>query len=287
MRHEVRIGVGPVTFRVGSAWAEPVRALRRLYAGYPDVGEVADYTVRLEPAKPWRRWARPSVRIGGDYGLPDAAPLPLAHGLVAAEMAMNLQMALGERRYLLLHAASLEKDGRGLILTGESGAGKSTLSALLGEAGWRFMGDEFALLEPGSGLLHPFPRPVSLKNEAIAVMAERVPAERLGPLMEGTPKGSIRHVRPPGNALARMAEPARPALILFPRFGKRRDLRPVGAAEAFMRLTQASTNYVALGERGFEALTGLVRDCPAAAVDYPDAEAAFELIDLLWQELRR
>jgi HprK-related kinase A len=279
--------VGPVTFRVGSPWAAPVRALRRLYADYPAGEGIADYTVRLEPAKLARRWLRPSVRIGGDYVLPDAAPLPLAHGLVAAEMAMNLQMALGERRFLLLHAASVEKDGRAMILTGESGAGKSTLSAMLGERGWRFMGDEFALLEPGpgAGLLHPFPRPISLKNEAIGAMAGEVAAGRFGPSMDGTPKGRIQHLRPNEQAIARMGEAARPALILFPRFGKARDLRPVGPAEAFMRLTQASTNYVAMGERGFDALTGLVRSCPAAAVDYPDAAAAFELIDLLWAEI--
>jgi HprK-related kinase A len=283
MRHEVRLSVGPVRFRVGSSWPGPVRALRALYAGYPDgADEVADYTVRLEPAKPWRRWLRPSVTIGGDYVLPDAAPLPLAHGLVAAEMAMNLQMALGERRFLLLHAASVEKDGQAIILTGESGAGKSTLSALLGESGWRFMGDEFALLEPATGLLHPFPRPVSLKNGAVGVMEARVDPARFGPAMTDTPKGTIRHLRPPADALARMAEPARPALILFPRFGKARDIRSVGPAEAFMRLTQASTNYVAMGARGFGALTGLVRDCPAAALDYPDTATALELIDLLW-----
>jgi HprK-related kinase A len=287
MRHQVRLRVGPVTFRVGSAWPQPVRALRELYSFYPAAGDVADYTVRLEAAKPWRRWVRPSVRIEGDYMLPDAAPLPLAHGLIAAEMAMNLQMALAERRFLLLHAASVEKDGRALILTGESGAGKSTLSALLGERGWRFMGDEFALLEPATGLLHPFPRPVSLKNEAIGVMEQAVAAERFGPALEGTPKGRIRHLRPAPAAIARMEEPARPALILFPRFGKAADLRPVGPAEAFMRLTQASTNYVALGRRGFNALTGLVRACPAMAIDYPDAGAAFSAIDLLWAEALR
>ncbi len=287
MKHEARFRVGPVSFRVGSAWPGPMRAQRVLYAGYPDAGEVADYTVRLEPAKPWRRWLRPSVAIGGDYMLPDAAPLPLAHGLVAAEMGMNLQMALAERRFLLLHAASLEKDGRTLVLTGESGAGKSTLSAMLGERDWRFMGDEFALLDPASGLIHPFPRPVSLKNDAIAVMERAVDAARFGPAMEGTPKGRLRHLRPPADAIARMNEPARPALILFPRFGHVRDVRPVGPAEAFMRLTQASTNYVALGLAGFEALTGLVKACPAAAIDYPDAETAFALIDLLWAEAVR
>jgi len=285
MRHQAALRVGPITYRVGSAWAAPIAALRRLYAGYPAAEAVADYSVRLEPARPWRRWVRPSVAIGGDYMLPGAAPLPLAHALVAAEMGMNLQMALGERRFLLLHAASVEKGGRALILTGESGAGKSTLSALLGERGWRFMGDEFALLEPETGLLHPFPRPVSLKNESIAVVEAAVGAARFGPRVVGTPKGTIRHLAPRADALARMDEPARPALILFPRFRGARDVRPVGAAEAFMRLTQASTNYVAMGASGFSALSELVRTCPAAAIDYPHQDDAFELIDLLVEGL--
>ena len=286
MRHGFHLSVGPVSFRVGSAWPAPVAALRQLSAGYPE-GEMADFTVRLEPVTPWRRWLRPSVAIEGDYVLPDAAPLPLAHGLVAAEMGMNLQMALGERRYLLLHAASVEKDGRALILTGESGAGKSTLAAWLGEHGWRFMGDEFALLEPETGLLFPFPRAVSLKNESIEAMRAFVYKDRFGPRLEGTPKGTIQHVRPNDEAVARMAEPARPALILFPRFGHAAEIRPVGAAEAFMRLTQASTNYVALGERGFEALTGLVQDCRALALDYPHGDKAAELIELIWSEATR
>ena len=286
MRHAFNLSVGPLSFRVGSAWPGPVAALRHLYAGYPDT-EVADFTVRLEPVTPWRRWVRPSVAIEGDYMLPDAAPLPLAHGLVAAEMGMNLQMALGERGYLLLHAASVEKDGRALILTGESGAGKSTLAAWLGEHGWRFMGDEFALLEPETGLLFPFPRAVSLKNESIDAMRAFVPEERFGPRLEGTPKGTIRHVRPNDGAVARMTEPARPALILFPRFGHTAEIRPVGPAEAFMRLTQASTNYVAMGERGFDALTTLVQNCRGLALDYPDGEKAAELIELIWAEARR
>lgn len=286
MRHCLSLTVGPLSFRVGSAWPSPVEALRHLYFGYPN-SEVADFTVRLEPVTPWRRWVRPSVAIEGDYVLPDAAPLPLAHGLVAAEMGMNLQMALGERRFLLLHAASVEKDGRALILTGESGAGKSTLAAWLGEHGWRFMGDEFALLEPETGLLFPFPRAVSLKNQSIDAMRAFVPEERFGPRLEGTPKGTIRHIRPSDDAVARMTEPARPALILFPRFGHAAEIRPVGPAEAFMRLTQASTNYVAMGERGFDALTTLVQNCGGLALDYPDGDKAAELIELIWAEAVR
>ena len=157
MRHVFRLQVGPVSFRIGSQWRRPVEQLRRLYAGYPEPDGLCDFTVRLEPEKPWRRHFRPSVAIRGDYVLPDAAPLALAHGLLAAEMGMNLQMALGQKQYLLLHASSVEKDGRALIMTGESGAGKSTLAALLSERGWRLLGDEFALLDMESGELRRFP----------------------------------------------------------------------------------------------------------------------------------
>ncbi|HEX9931586.1 MAG TPA: HprK-related kinase A [Allosphingosinicella sp.] len=287
MRHVVNVAIGPVSFRVGSAWKRPVEALAGLYAHYPaPADDVCDFTVRLEPEKPWRRWLRPSVAIHGDYMLPDAVPLSLAHGLLAAEMGMNLQMALGQKRFLLLHAATVEREGRVVVLTGESGAGKSTLAALLGERGWRLMGDEFALLDCESGLLHPFPRAVSLKNGSIEVMRRIAGEARMGPVLEGTPKGTIRHLKPRADAVARMEEPGRPALILFPRFGPERAMRPVGPAEVFVRLTQASTNYVALGARGFDALAHLVGTCPAMAIDYPDADTAIALVEELFGGVR-
>jgi HprK-related kinase A len=283
MRHHINLGIGPTIFRIGSDWRAPIEALTSLYQSYPlPVSRIPDYSVRLEAERPWRRFIRPSVAIRGDYSLPEAVPMALSHGLLAAEMAMNLQLALGERRFLLLHAACVEKKGRALILTGESGSGKSTLSALLGESGWRFMGDEFTLIDTMTGAAHPFPRPVSLKNQAIAVMEARVSAKRLGPILSNTPKGTLRHLIPPPDALARMTETAQPALILFPRFGHASDIRPIGASEVFVRLTQASTNYVALGEAGYGALTRLVTGIPARAVDYPDTKSALQLVDELW-----
>jgi HprK-related kinase A len=289
VRHQVQLQIGPVALRVGSTWAAPVKALAQLYEGYPEPRAPCDFTVRLEPDKPWRRWVRPSVAVAGDYRLPGSVPLALRHGLLAAELGMNLQMALGHKRHLLLHASSVERDGRALLMTGESGAGKSTLAALLGERGWRLMGDEFALLALDDGTLHPFPRAISLKNGSIAMLETEVEGRRLGPRLDGTPKGVIRHLRPNAGAIAAMAEPAAPALILFPRFGA--DLVPavrkVGAAEVFIRLTQASTNYVTLGERGFDSLTRLVVSSPARAIDYDDTANALALVEGLWAELAR
>ena len=288
MKHSTRIAVGPVQFRIGSDWRAPVAALERLYAGYPqDPARPADATVRLFAARPWRRWLRPSVQIGGDFVVPDALPLPLSMGLLAAEMGMNLQVALGWRRHLLLHASAVARDGRSILMSGVSGSGKSTLAALLGEGGWRLMGDEFTLIDPASGDALAFPRAVSLKNEAIAEMAARVDAARLGPLLAGTPKGDIRHLIPRADAIAAMHEPARPTLLLFPRFGGATAIEPMGEGEAFVRLTEASTNYTALGEAGFEALTRLVRAVPAFGISYPDSAAGLALVEQLWAEAAR
>lgn len=283
MKYEISLRIGPVGFRVGSAWQQPITALAHLYHGYPAPhGRIADFTVRLEPERPWRQWIRPKVAIRGDFVLPDALPMALAHGVLAAEMGMNLQMALGQRRYLMLHAATVEREGRALLLTGDSGSGKSTLAAMLGERGWRLMGDEFALVDPDTGAVHAFPRAVSLKNGAIVELEREVPGARFGPRLQDTPKGAIRHMRPRDDAITLMDEPAKPALILFPRFGQSEAVRRVGAAELFVRLTQASTNYVALGEPGFIALTGLISSIPALAIDYPDGDAALDLVERLW-----
>jgi len=287
VRHRTRIAVGPVQFRIGSDWPQPIAALKTLYASYPrDDARPADATVRLFAARPWRRWLRPSVHIGGDYIVPDALPLPLSMGLLAAEMGMNLQVALGWRRHMLLHASAVAKDGRAVILSGESGSGKSTLAALLGEkeggGDWRLMGDEFILIDPQSGDALAFPRAVSLKNEAIAEVEARVDAARFGPLLAGTPKGDIRHLIPRADAIAAMHQPARPALLLFPRFGGAPAIERIGEGEAFVRLTEASTNYVALGEAGFAAMTRLVRETPAFTIGYPDSASGMAIVEQLW-----
>ncbi|WP_454280823.1 HprK-related kinase A [Sphingomonas sp. Marseille-Q8236] len=281
MRHHIAVRVGPVGFRIGSDWASPIEAISSLYRDYPRA-DFADYTVRLEAKSMLRRWFRPSIHIAGDYRLPEAAPLPLAQGLLAAELGMNLQMALGHRRHLLLHAAVVAREDRALLLSGISGAGKSTLSLLLAQRGWRFLGDEFALIDPKSGLACPFPRPISLKNESLSA----IPLDSVvGPHLSGTPKGDIRHVAPGAHDIAAMGRAARPVLLVFPRFGFPAATRVLPPAEAFVRLTQASTNYVAMGEAGFRAITRLRAEVPAIALDYPDGEAGVAAVEALWDAL--
>ncbi len=61
-------------------------------------------------------------------------------------------------RFVVLHAAALERDGRALLLSGPSGSGKTTLSLALLERGFRLLSDDFAPIERSTGLVHPFPK---------------------------------------------------------------------------------------------------------------------------------
>ena len=279
--HSFSVRIGAVSYRIGSAWAEPIAALRRLYAGYPGPQEgIATVTARIGPPRPWRRWIRPQVEIGGDHVLPETVPMALRHGLLALEMAMNMQIALGERRHLLIHASAVERGGQALILPGDSGSGKSTLAALLGENGWRLLADEFVMLDMASGMILPFPRAISLKNSAIAEMRRWIPdPARFGPDLSGTPKGELRHLRPNPDAITRMDEPARPALILFPSFGFEPATEGLTKSELFARLTEGSTNYGALGQTSFGALVRLVETTPSARIGYPDSATGMAIIE--------
>src|SRR3546814_3662922 len=90
------------------------------------------------------------------------------------------------------------------------------------------------------------------KHSAMFALRDEADEARFGPLLAATPKGDIRHLIPRSNAVEQMGEGASPAMLLFPRFGFDPATRPVARSECFMRLTQASTNYVALGEAGLD-----------------------------------
>lgn len=281
-----RVRVGPFGFHMRSPVASVMAAVEALYRDYPAVpeSEVVDYMVAVKPPSLLRRFVRPKLVLECDIEVPMMAPQPAAHGLLALEMGMNLQIAAGMLRHVLLHAGAVERDGGALVMSGDSGAGKSTLAALLGHGGWRFLGDEFALLDMASGAMVPFPRPISLKNESIALLEAIAPAERFGPRMEATLKGAVRHLSPPPEAIAAMDERAAPRLLVVPAFAADADpaARRMEQIEVFATLTRSSTNYGRLGEAAFDAVWRFAQDVPGYEIGYASTGEAMALIDDLW-----
>ncbi len=66
---------------------------------------------------------------------------------------------------IFVHAGAVAYRGRGIVIPGRSFSGKTTLVAQLLAAGATYYSDEYAVLDE-QGLLHPFPKPLSLRLRA-------------------------------------------------------------------------------------------------------------------------
>jgi HprK-related kinase A len=275
---------GAFTTRLRSAIPALADGIGLLYADYPaSVGApFADFQIHLKRPRGPRRWYRPQVEFDLD-GMAPFRPLPLAQAFPMFEWVLNWHISSRAHRYLVVHAAVVEKNGRAAILPAPPGSGKSTLCAALVSAGWRLLSDELALLRLADGLLQPVPRPVSLKNASIGVIRAFAPDAVLSNPVDNTSKGTIAHLKPPAASIARAAEPARPSLIVFPRYeaDAATSLAPLPKARAFMQVAENAFNYQVLGADGFAALGRLVEGSSQFEFRYSRLEEAMGVFERL------
>jgi hypothetical protein len=100
----------------------------------------------------------------------------LALGILDAELRMYI--ALNAPEHVFVHAGVVGVGERAIVLPGRSFAGKTTLVAALVQAGAEYWSDEYAVLD-ADGLVHPYPKPLSVRINATRVTEER-PVESLG-----------------------------------------------------------------------------------------------------------
>jgi hypothetical protein len=109
---------------------------------------------------------------------PVAGPfdLRLALGILDAEL--HMYIALHAPDHVFVHAGVVGVGERAIVLPGRSFAGKTTLVAALVQAGAEYWSDEYAVLD-ADGLVHPYPKPLSVRINATPVTDEQ-PVESLG-----------------------------------------------------------------------------------------------------------
>jgi HprK-related kinase A len=246
----------------------------------------ADIHVDLRRGKGLRRWFRPQTRLLAD-GVQAFEPFAAALALPLLEWGVNWLIGRRVNDRLLLHAGTLARDGRAVVMPALPGSGKSTLTAALALRGWRLLSDEFGACDPATGLLHPCVKPVALKNESIDVIRRFAPQAELGPAFPGTRKGTVAHLAPSAESVSARHQPATPALLLIPRWqaGSATVLERIRPEAAFSSLAFNAFNYTALGALGFETVVALVRRMALWRLVYSDLDDALRRIDGLWAEL--
>jgi len=279
----VQVSVGPFLVRVRSDLTGVREYLSRLYADFPlAAGDGGHFDIAVVASRGVREWVRPQANliINGERPFH-----PLPGNLAGAGLEWSLNWCVGNQahRWVAVHAAVLERNGRTMILSAQSGAGKSTLCAALALQGWRLFSDEFALIDPDTGKLTPLPRPISLKNASIEIIRRRGGDTVFGP--EGVDIEGARfvHMKPPSESVRRAREHAAPAWVIVPRWvaGRPTTINPLPKAHALLRLTDQSFNYNYLGAKGFECVAELVRRSDCYTLEYSDLDDVLTRLESL------
>lgn len=270
----VQVAIGPYLVHVRSELPLVRQYLETLYADFPIRDAAAGhFDIRVAGTGGVRRWVRPQANLLVNGERP-FLPLPATLAGALFEWTLNWCVSRDAHRFVAMHAAVVERGGRALIISGESGAGKSTLCAALVLDGWRLLSDEFALLDPDTGMLAPLPRPVSLKNASIDIIRTRGSQMVFGPEGVDIENARFVHMKPPAASVERALESAAPVVAIFPKWRAQAStaLRPVPKSQVLLRLADQSFNYDYLGIRGFDAIVNLARRVEGYELEYSDLD---------------
>lgn len=171
-----------------------------------------------------------------------------------------------------LHAAVVVRADHVLLLAGPSKAGKTTLTLSFLERGWKHMSDDLAPIDPGTGLLSPFPKPVSVRSRAVW---EHLARDWALPW----PDPPQTYFLLPATVLPlSINEQIKPTRLLFPSFadGAETTVQPVSVAAAASRCAEYMRR---VDPSRLRALIELCSAIPREEVRYGDSSRAAEVID--------
>jgi hypothetical protein len=219
-----------------------------------------------------RRTERYELQYNGEQVTSGASAGYLIDNLI---WQINSRVIKESDRYLLVHAAAAESNGRAVVLPAPSGSGKTTLVTGLINAGFRYLTDEATALDPESGLIAPYPKPLGLKGGSWEVLADLEPDPPFP-----TTDWLVDPCRIRDDALAPSAVPA---CIVSPiyRPGTESRLIPLRPAETVMTLVENCFNLRAHGRNGLALLAAVAREAPGYRLEMGDLQTACALIDEL------
>ncbi|WP_378942252.1 PqqD family peptide modification chaperone [Mesorhizobium sp. ANAO-SY3R2] len=180
---------------------------------------------------------------------------------------------------LALHAASLLRNERMLLLCGSPGAGKTTLTLALVHAGFGLAADDVTLLDSnGQGVGLPFAPAV--KAGAWPLLAEFWPDLDAAPVFRRPDRKRVRYIVP--NAFAVASSSPRPVgWVVLLRRGRDQEasLEPIDAAGALHGLLNgAFAPGGELGGSAFDALAQAIGSAKAFCLTYSRLDDAVGLL---------
>ena len=259
-------------------------ALAALYCAHELETDVcgAHFVIRVDAPGLVRRIFRAQAQFSFDDRHP-FIPLPARMAAPMLEAGLNWCVGTFANQFLVIHSATLERNGRALLMPAPPGSGKSTLCAALVSRGWRLLSDEFALVDPASGLLVPVPRPVALKERSIALIANWAPDAVFGPAIVNNEGQLVSYMRPPAASVRASSVRCPAGLVVIPQYaeGAEVTVTPMTRARAVLHLADNSFNYNLHGRQGFERLADIADVAPGVTLRYSRLQDGVDAVDRL------
>jgi hypothetical protein len=149
--------------------------------------------------------------------------------------------------FLLVHAGSVRTpSGVGMLLPALPESGKSTLTLGLVRAGFGYLSDEAAAIDPVTRMLYPFQKAITLKRGSFDLFPEHEPPGALPG--EGWSK---RHILPEEVGSHALAEPCPVGFVVAPKYvkGAKTELTELSRAQAVTELWKHAFNGPLYGKR--------------------------------------
>ncbi|MFH1419429.1 MAG: hypothetical protein ABII12_14230 [Planctomycetota bacterium] len=280
--------IGPVPVSIHSDVPGAIDAYHALYRAY-EVAASFPESLRIEVAvKRSHRSGRRYYHIrGGDEEefIVRSRDRILPH----VEAVINLLIARYLPDYLQIHASAVCRDGAAVVFPGKPGAGKTTLAAALLARGWSYCTDEFALIEPRTRLLFPYPKALSIKEGSLAILAAMgVPIDEQRTYARDK-KGSIRCLDPLSVRPDAVAGECPVRMVVFPEYapGGIPTVEPIPRAKAAFEMTRCCFNFLKFRARAVELLANVVRQAQCYRMRTGDLARSCELVETLFLETQR
>lgn len=191
---------------------------------------------------------------------------------------VNSEAFSRESDRLLIHAGAVTApSGSTVLLPATSGSGKSTLvAALVARAGFGFLSDEAAMVDPATLLVSAYPKAITLKGGLEGILPE------LAHYRDNSADPGRRHWHLPAADIRAdaLADPAPVSLVVFHRYaaGATLEVTPLTRASTTLDLAGNTMNLRAFPGVGLTVLAAIAQSAPGYRVVSPSLDASLGVI---------
>jgi PqqD family protein of HPr-rel-A system len=237
-----------------------------------DLGELSVRSLDLVTTGNHIRILVDGVEVGGGHDLDSA--------VTVLHWQLNQLAIEATSTRVLLHASAVQRRDGVAVFPAESNSGKSTLAAGLVRAGFGYVTDEAVAVDPPTGLVIPFPKPISLDPGSWPLFPEHRPAVTGA---EGEFFHDQWHLDPrvlDPDALTDLGTSQSVTLVAFPEHVEGAPTTAVALrpAEVLLGLLRNAFNLAEVGPPGVAVLARIARDASGVRLTVGDLDDAVRLI---------